>query len=51
MEYGRRHKRDILMHKDACDILTFKWPIFAYANAQKKTPLEVNFLYLGNKEI
>jgi hypothetical protein len=32
-------------------ILIFKWPTFAYANAQGKTPLEIHFTYLGNKEI
>jgi hypothetical protein len=32
--------------------LTFKRPTFAYTNAcKKKTPLEINFIYLGNKEI
>jgi hypothetical protein len=32
-------------------ILTFKQHLFAYANAQKKTPLEIHFIYLGNKGI
>jgi hypothetical protein len=31
--------------------LTFKQPTFAYANACKETPLEIDFIYLGNKDI
>jgi hypothetical protein len=31
--------------------LTFKRHTFPYANAFKKTHLEINFMYLGNKEI
>jgi hypothetical protein len=38
-------------HGKTTAILTFKWPTFAYANAKQKTPLEVHFIYLGNKEI
>jgi len=31
--------------------LTIKRPMIAYANAQKKIPLEIHYIYLGNKEI
>ena len=31
--------------------LTFKRHIFTYVNARRKTPLEINFTYLGNKEM
>jgi hypothetical protein len=31
--------------------LTHQWPTFARANAQKKTPFEIHFICLGNKEI
>ena len=30
---------------------TFTWPKFVYANTCKKPPLEINFIYSGNKEI
>jgi hypothetical protein len=31
--------------------LTFKWHVYAYTNTNEKTPLEINFIHLGNKEI
>jgi hypothetical protein len=31
--------------------LSFKWPMFGYANTREKITLEINFIHLGNKEI
>ena len=30
---------------------TFKWPMFAYVNTCKNTPLKIHIIYSGNKEI
>jgi hypothetical protein len=45
----------IAVHSAASDYSTnnliFQRPNFAYANVRNRTPLEVHFVYLGNKEI
>jgi hypothetical protein len=32
-------------------LITFERPVFAYMNSPRRTPLEMYFVYLGNKEI
>jgi hypothetical protein len=45
------YKSEILKHASLLNILTFNWPVVTYMNAHKKTPLQVHFIYFGNKEI
>ena len=51
----QEESRNLLVHSAASDDstnnLNFQRPNFAYANTCKRTPLEVHFIYLGNKEI
>ena len=51
----QEESKNAVVHSAASDDITNKFnlsrPNFSYTNARKRTPLEVHYICLGNKEI